>query len=126
MHRLVPLIVLAVLIITPLIGCSPEKEDTDLPPHQISYEEGRLKGEEGTVRVLQLDDVDLSIYPHLTLKKGFTLHRAIYKRSGGDMIGPIVAVRAASDRGFVVEPLNGVQGKFLFAPIKTSASLVYR
>ena len=78
MHRLVPLIALAILIM-PLIGCSHEKGDTDFPPHKISYEAGHLKGEGGTVSVLKLDDVNLSAYPHLTLKEGFTLHRAIYK-----------------------------------------------
>jgi hypothetical protein len=105
----------------PLIGCSCEKADTDFPPHEISYEAGHLKGEGGTVSVLKLDDIDLSAYPHLALKEGFTLHRAIYKLSGGDMMGYIVAVRTASNRGFAVELLNGAQGKFLFAPIKTSA-----
>ena len=100
MKRRVVLIVLIALFIVALIGCLPRPVQVELPPHQLSYTPGCLKGEGVKLRILELQNIDLDVCPHLRVREGFTLHRAIYAYSGGDVIGFLVAVHEASKTGF--------------------------
>jgi len=70
-----------------------------------------------TIEVIRFHDIDLTSYPHLTMRAGFRVSRAEIASAGGDIIGVVVAVHTASGRGFVVERLNGTQGGYLFAPL---------
>lgn len=119
MKRAVAPIALIALFIVMLSGCF--ARPVELPSHEVSYTPRHLKGEWGKLRILQLESIDLNAYPHLRLKEGFALHRAIYDYHGADVRGFLVAVHEASERGFAVEPLSGVHGKFLFAPIESTA-----
>jgi len=94
-------IALAVCLSVPLIGCVPPQVEVELPPHKISYESGRLKSDEGRVRILELQTIDMTAYPHLKLRDGFTLRRAICERQGGDQQGYAVAIHQASNAGRV-------------------------
>ncbi|MCJ7654193.1 MAG: hypothetical protein MUO97_02640 [Dehalococcoidia bacterium] len=117
------LIVLAAFVLVPWSGCIPHPVEVELPPHQISYQGKHLKGDEGRIRILELETIDMTAYPHLKLRDGFTLRRAICRRQGGDQQGYAVAIHDASNRGFAVELVDGVQGAqggFLFAPIESA------
>lgn len=105
------------------IGCQPPALPVELPPHKISYQGKYLKGDEGRVRILEMETIDMAAYPHLKLRDGFTLRRAICERHGGDQQGYAVAIHDASNRGFALELVDGVQGAqggFLFAPIESA------
>ncbi len=117
------LIVLAAFLVVPWSGCRPGPIEAELPPHKISYQGKHLKGDEGRIRILELETIDMTAYPHLKLRDGFTLRRAICERHGGDQQGYAVAIDDASNRGFAVELVDGVQGAqggFLFAPIESA------
>ncbi len=102
----------------PLIGCDNTVQKT-FPAHEISYRPGHLRVEEYSSRVEVHEDIDTNAYPHLSLR-GVVLQRAIYRYIAGDAQGFLVALHVDSDRGFAVEPLHGVQGELLFAPIEST------
>jgi len=105
------------------IGCQPPAPPVELPPHKISYQGKYLKGDEGRIRILELETIDMAAYTHLKLRDGFTLRRAICERQGGDQQGYAVAIHDASNRGFALELVDGVQGAqggFLFAPLESA------
>jgi len=115
--------VFAVCLSVPLIGCRPPQVEVELPSHSISYQGKYLKGDEGRIRILQMEPIDMTAYPHLKLREGFTLQRAICERQGGDQQGYVVAIYDASHTGFALELVDGVQGAqggFLFAPIENA------
>jgi hypothetical protein len=119
----IAVIAIAVCLSVPLIGCVPPQVEVELPPHKISYQGKYLKGDEGRVRILEMETIDMAAYPHLKLRDGFTLRRAICQRQGGDQQGYAVAIHDASNRGFALELVDGVQGAqggFLFAPIESA------
>ena len=109
-----------------LQSCGPKVSPVELPSHQVGYAQGFLWSDEGKTRIISLENIDLSPYPHLKPKEGFVLRWAAYEFAGGDVLGFVVAIHQASDAGFAVEPLNGMQGAFLFAPIESDvAALEY-
>lgn len=115
--------VFAVCLTVPFIGCAPPPVDVELPAHSISYQGKYLKGDEGRIRILEMETIDMTAYPHLNLRDGFTLQRAICARQGGDLQGYVVAIYDASHTGFALELVDGVQGAqggFLFAPIENA------
>jgi len=119
----IAVIAIAACLSVPLIGCLPPQVEVELPPHEISYQDGHLEGDEGRVSILKLQTIDMTAYAHLKLRDGFTLRRAIYRRQGGDQQGYAVAIHDASNRGFalkLVDGVQGAQGEFLFAPIESS------
>jgi hypothetical protein len=90
------------------------------PAHKITYASGHLKGEKGEIPVLKTAGFNLSIYPKLNIRKGFALQEIVYGRGGGELLRYLVAIHLASQEGFVLEPGNGIQGGFLFAPIENA------
>lgn len=116
---------LTVFLSLPSLSCSDGHPEPYFPPHQISYEPGRLKIEDGdTMHILLMEDISLSGYPHLQLRQGLTLKRAVLDRSGGDYIGHVVAIADNSSKGFVVETMDGKQGGFLFAPLTSNDAVL--
>ena len=113
---LLPVALACLLSVLPA-GCSMGAE---FPPHKNSYALGFLTGDAGIVYVRQMDNLDLSKYPHLRLRQGFTLKRAVERFVGGDTIGYVTAIDSPTGRGFAVEDMDGVQGSFLFAPLKSA------
>lgn len=116
-------IVLAALVLAPWSGCAPRTPPVELPPHKISYQGKHLKSDKGRIRILVWETIDMAAYPHLKLRDGFSLKRAVCRRSGGDPQGYAVAIHDASNRGFALEPpedVQGTQGGFLFAPIESA------
>jgi hypothetical protein len=119
----IAVIAIAVCLSVPLLGCAPPPIEVELPSHSISYQGKYLKGDEGRIRILQMEPIDMTAYPHLKLRDGFTLQRAICLRQGGDLQGYVVAIYDASHTGFALELVDGVQdaqGGFLFAPIESA------
>ena len=112
-------LVLMVSAAVSLTGCGLGQTGVQFPSYEISYRWGCLFGDGLPKRVLSWEDIDMPYYPHLKLIEGFTLRRAIYQLNGGDAQGYLVAIYQASGTGFKVEPLNGIQGDFLFGPIKS-------
>ena len=113
---LLPVALACLLAVLPA-GCG---TDAEFPPHKNSYALGFLTGDVGIVYVRQMDNIDLSKYPHLRLRQGFTLKRAVERLMGGDTIGYVTAIDSPTGRGFAVEDMDGVQGGFLFAPLKSA------
>jgi hypothetical protein len=109
---------LFILVILACCGCGPRPADMGFPPYLTSYNSGWLHGEEGFTKVREMSDIDMSPYPHLKVKDGFSLKRAVTDYIGGDQISCVVALHNDSNLGFVVEPLDGIQGEYLFAPLK--------
>jgi len=117
------MMVLAGFLVGLLTSCSAGAE---FPPHKNSYALGFLTGDVGIVHVQQMDNIDLSKYPHLKLRQSFTLKRAVERFMGGDTIGYVTAIIAPTGCGFAVEDMDGIQGGFLFAPIESAeAALEY-
>ncbi len=112
-------VVLAAFVIVPWSGCAPPVPPVELPEHSISYQGNYLKGNEGRFRILEIEVIDMAIYPHLKIKDGFILQRAICGRQGGDQQGYAVAIHQASNTGFGIEHIDGAQGGFLFGPIES-------
>ncbi len=117
MKRIFLPVALACLLTVLPAGCTTGAE---FPPHKNSYALGFLTGDVGIVYVRQMDNIDLSKYPHLRLRQGITLRRAVERFMGGDTIGYVTAIDAPTGRGFAVEDMDGVQGGFLFAPLKSA------
>jgi hypothetical protein len=101
-------------------GCASRTPPVELPPHKISYQGKHLKSDEGRVRILEMETINMTAYPHLKLREGFSLGRAICGRQGGDQQGYAVAIHDTSNRGFALEPKDSTQGGFLFAPIESA------
>jgi len=117
---------LSIFLSLPALGCFIGHPEPYFPPHRICYEPGWLNIEGDIIRVQILEDISMRGYPHLRLRQGFTLKRAIAELSGGDGIGNVVAVADNSSRGFGIETMDSNQGKFLFAPLtSTDAMLEY-
>jgi len=124
MKYLYRIALLTMLLSLPALGCFMGHPEPYFPPHRICYEPGWLNVEGDIMRVRILEDISMRGYPHLKLRQGFTLKRAIVELSGGDGIGHVVAVADNSSRGFAIETMDSNQGKFLFAPLTTTDAML--
>ena len=115
--HILAIVVLSGLTLILLANCGTGGE---FPPHKNSYALGFLTGDDGIVYIRQMEDIEMNKYPHLSLRQGFTLKRAVERFMGGDTIGYIAAIRLPTGCGFAVEDMDGVQGGFLFAPLKSA------
>lgn len=100
-----------------------EHEGFIVPHHKAVYYDGKIillgdciVGEKGRIiQPLAEENVTLK---NLTMREGFTLKRVIYDVVGADALGIIMAINE-NGYGFSIEPMNDVQGAFLFAPIES-------
>ena len=122
------------LFITILISGCRKPVEVELPPHEFSYvpEITENVGEEEMhfprlsspsleedAHIMILNKIGVDEYPHLSLREGFILYRTRIAEFGSPVFF-VVAVHEASQKGFAVEYLNDVHGKFLFATIESA------
>jgi len=99
------------------------REGSIVPSHKEVYYDGKIillgdciVGEKGKI-IQPLVEENITLR-NLTIREGFTLKRVIYDVVGADALGIVMAIDE-NGYGFSIEPMNDVQGAFLFAPIES-------